>query len=49
MKHYVVVVYDREMLKRTVSGEWKSEPSMLNAMLKRGYRVIEYREIKKED
>lgn len=45
MKHYIVTVYDHEMVKRTIQGMWESESAMLNALMKDGYRVIEYREV----
>jgi hypothetical protein len=48
MKHYLVVIYDHEMVKHIIRGVWESESAMLNDLMKRGYRVIEYLETKKE-
>ena len=45
MKQYLVVTYDHEMLKHILRGMWESESVMLNDLMKRGYRVVEYREV----
>ena len=48
MKYYMVKFYDREMTVRYRFARWESESAMLNDLMKRGFKVIEYQEAEKK-
>lgn len=45
MKRYIVKVYDRELALRCFHGLWKSERDMLNELIAKGYKPIDWREV----